>query len=355
VVITTLVVLARLALDASWGREHNRHLVFLPTVMLSAWLGGLGPGLVSAALSTVALDYFWTSPPHLLFRLNLELTLFLLIATAICFLVQSLHNARARADDARRSHEQVLAVVAHDLRNPLSTVKMTSERIRQVSRNDETLRHRLRTIEHASSRMEHLIRDLVDSTRLEHDGQLVLDIQSEPFDAIVREALDLVAPVAEEQGVTLALALPPGELPVDCDRDRLMQVLGNLLGNALKYTPAGGRISVRVDAGVDDNAQAVQVTVEDTGPGIKPEHLSHVFERYWKTDPKGTGLGLFIASSVVRAHGGSMRALKKAAPGATFVFTLPRVHGAAVLPPVPRGLLERLREYRAARRDQPPD
>jgi signal transduction histidine kinase len=338
------MVLARLALDPSWGREHNRHLVFLPTVMLSAWLGGLGPGLVSAIMSTLALDYFWTTPPHV-FHLNLELSLFLLIGAAISLLVQSLHNARVRADDARRSQEQVLAVVAHDLRNPLSTVKMTSERIRQVSRHDEILHHRLRTIEHASSRMEHLIRDLVDSTRLEHDGELVLDIRRQDLNAIVKEAVDLIGPVAEEQHLVVAVEAAPGDAFVECDRDRILQVLGNLLGNALKYTPAEGRITVRVEPG----PEMVQIAVEDSGPGVKPEHLGHVFERYWKTDPRGTGLGLYIASSIVRSHGGWLRALRKAPPGATFVFTVPRQRAGATVGANDRGLLGRVRGRWSAR------
>jgi signal transduction histidine kinase len=318
-VLTVLVILGRLALNPSWGRLHNRHLVFLPTVMLAAWLGGFGPGLASALLSTVALDYFWTTPAQTLLHGNFELMLFLLISVAICGLVQSLHAARARADAATRSREQLLAVVAHDLRNPLSTVRMTSERIRQGAPQDEKLQHRLGTVERAILRMDHLIRDLVDSTRIEH-GELALEMHGENPDSMVQEAAELAAAQATEHGIIVIVESCAGESAIVCDRDRVLQVLGNLLGNALKFTPRGGRVALRAR----DDGPAVRFEVADNGPGIKPEHLPHIFERYWKVDSKGTGLGLYIAWSLVRAHGGTLEARSEPGQGATFTFRLPR-------------------------------
>ena len=99
-------------------------------------------------------------------------------------------------------------------------------------------------------------------------------------------------------------------------------MLGNLLGNALRFTPAGGRITVRLEA--EERHRVVRFVVEDTGTGIEPEHLPHVFEQYWKGDAKGTGLGLYIAQSIVRAHGGDIGVTSAPGRGASFSFTIPR-------------------------------
>jgi signal transduction histidine kinase len=320
IVITGLVVLGRLSLDASWGRQHNRHLVFLPTVLLAAWLGGFGPGLVSALMSAVALDYLWTRADHGFTLPNPELMLFTFVAIAICALVQSLNLARAHAEAARESRERVLAIVAHDLGNPLSVIKMTSVKLQREGGADAVeAQRRLRTIDRAASRMEHLIRDLVDATRIEH-GQLTLACAREEVEPVVQEVMELFAPLAQDHNIKLQLETvgPPGS--VDCDRQRLLQVLGNLLDNAIKFTPEGGLITVRTL----DQGDAIRFQVDDTGPGVAPEHIPHVFERYWKADSKGTGLGLYIAYSIVRAHGGALRVDSPAGSGASFSFSLPR-------------------------------
>src|SRR5882724_11791055 len=125
------VVAGRLGLDPWFGHYHNRHLFFLPTVMLVAWLWGLGPGLLAAALFSVALRLFFSlGTTETFFRANSDIFLFALVGAAICALVQSLQRARQRADAATRSREQLLAVVAHDLTNPLHAVKLAEEGIR---------------------------------------------------------------------------------------------------------------------------------------------------------------------------------------------------------------------------------
>jgi two-component system, sensor histidine kinase and response regulator len=130
IALTVAVVAGRLALDPWWGQHQNRHLVFLPTAMLAAWLGGFGPGVISSVLCTLAIDYFWTEPRQVLFHPSFELILFLLVAVAMARLIESLHRARGRADAARDSREQVLAIVAHDLRSPLTTIKASTTLIR---------------------------------------------------------------------------------------------------------------------------------------------------------------------------------------------------------------------------------
>jgi len=313
------VVAGRLGLDPWFGHYHNRHLFFLPTVMLVAWLWGLGPGLLAAALFSVALRLFFSlGTTETFFRANSDIFLFALVGAAICALVQSLQRARQRADAATRSREQLLAVVAHDLTNPLHAVKLAEEGIRSTLRDGDPMERRLRAIRRAAERMERLIRDLVDSTRIEH-GELFVTRRLEPLAPVVQEVAQLYAPQAQEVGVTLDTSPPSDDTLVDCDRDRLMQILGNLVGNALKFTPDGGRVALRVT----DRGEAVRFEVEDSGAGIKPEHLPHVFERYRTFDARGTGLGLFIAKSLVEAHGGALSVESELGRGARFWFDLP--------------------------------
>jgi signal transduction histidine kinase len=265
---------------------------------------------------------FWTDPAHQ--RVSSDLVLFILLSGAVCALVESLRVARGRAEAARRSREQVLAVVAHDLRGPLSAVRLAAEKLRADGADERSAR-RAQLIERAVSRMEDLIRDLVDATRIEH-GELSLELERHDVAALAREVIDLHAPLARESDVTLTLEAAPGQADLVCDRRRILQVLGNLLGNALKFTPPGGRVSLRVD----EEESGVRFTVADTGSGIPPQHLGHVFERYWSANSGGTGLGLYIAQSVVRAHGGEITVRSQPGTGAAFSFTLPREPSAGV-------------------------
>jgi signal transduction histidine kinase len=301
---TALVVFARMALNASWGRQHNRHLVFLPAIMLVSWLGRLGPGLLSTAMLTVALALWWPDPTHAAAQPPSDLVLFFLLGVALSALIESLQVARAQADATSRAHEQVLAIVAHDLGNPLTTIKLTSERMQLTPLEGAVERRHLKTIDRAASRMEHLIRDLVDSTRIEQDG--------------------LKLSLRDERRIAFEVSRSYQDGVVACDRERLLQVLGNLLGNALKFTPEGGRISMRAAR----EPGLVRFEVEDTGAGIDARDLPHLFERYWKSDPRGTGLGLYIANSIVRAHGGAMDVRSRVGHGSTFSFTIPAGDGA---------------------------
>jgi len=335
--LTVLVIAARWWLNPVWGRQHNRHLVFLPTIMAAAGLAGLGPGLLATVLSTTALALFWRDAGlHPL--LNSDLTLFFFVSVAICVLLQSLRVARDRAERARLSREQLLAVVAHDLRNPLATIMMTAGALRRARPDagpDTALRH-LRAIDRASARMNDLIRDLVDATRIEH-GELALTVGAEAVGSIADQTLELHAQQAQEKGVTLEAAIGDRDAIVRCDRHRILQVLGNLMGNAIKATADEGRIVLRAHR----EASGVRFAVEDSGVGIKPEHLPHLYERYWTGQPDsgGVGLELYIASSIVEAHGAELRVESELGKGATFSFMLPSAGdpalAAATHPPAP--------------------
>ena len=214
-----------------------------------------------------------------------------------------------------------MEVVVHDLRNPLTAIKATSDSLQGSPGLDAHHRQRLKIIDRSASRMETLIRDLVDAGQAER-GSLQMMIEKENARSMVEEALELHTPVARERGVTLDSSSPEETIYVNGDRHRLLQVLGNLLGNALRFTPAGGRITVRLEA--EERHRVVRFVVEDTGTGIEPEHLPHVFEQYWKGDAKGTGLGLYIAQSIVRAHAGDIGVTSAPGRGASFSFTIPR-------------------------------
>ena len=317
-----LVVAGRLTMDPWWGRQQNRHLIFLPAVILVAWLFGFGPGLLSALISVAALGSFWMHRSGGV-RANAELVLFFLVSAAVCALVRSLQRARERADATRTSREQVLAVVTHDLRAPLTTIMVTSSSLRNHVDDPDLVRRRLKVIDQAALRMEDLIRDLLDASGFEQ-GDLRMTRRLEKVAGIVQEAVDLHAPMAHDAGVTLEIVVPDHEVLVSCDRLRILQVLGNLIGNALKFTPSGGRITLKAV----ERDDVVSLTVTDTGTGIEPDHLPLVFERYWNADPRGIGLGLYIARSIVRAHGGNISVRSVPGAGATFEFTLPRARAA---------------------------
>jgi signal transduction histidine kinase len=315
-VVTSLVVLGRLGLNPWWGHHRNRHLVLIPAVMLSAWLGGFGPGLLSSVLSTVALYFFWSDTPG--FHLETptsDLVIYLALCAVLCALIASLQRARAQSDAATRSRERVLQIVAHDLRSPLTAIQMVTE---LLGREAPALAPHLQRIVRAVGRMDKLLGDLIDTTKIEH-GQLDMSPRPEPVAALLREIGEQLVPQAQAQEIALSIEDGSEGGTVLCDRARVMQVLGNLVGNAIKFTPPGGRIGVAAQR----TAATVSFTVTDSGRGIPAKDQAHVFEQYWRGDEKGTGLGLFIAQTIVVAHGGRIWLESPPGGGTTFTFTLP--------------------------------
>jgi signal transduction histidine kinase len=223
----------------------------------------------------------------------------------------------------------VLAVVAHDLRNPLAAIRLTAGRLQESLPDPEQLRLRLQAIDRSAQRMDSLIRNILDATRIDH-GQLQLTMRDEPVDAIVNEAADMFTFLARAKGLTIETNLAGPTATVTCDRERVLQVLGNLLGNALRFTPERGRITL----GCQVERGRVRFEVQDSGPGIRARDLSHIFEPYWHSDSKGTGLGLFIAQSLIRAHGSHIDVHSLPGKGARFSFELPLVTPAPA-PPAP--------------------
>jgi PAS domain S-box-containing protein len=232
-------------------------------------------------------------------------------------------NARLYEESQRetRIREDVLAVVSHDLKNPLGAIHLAATLLLETS--DARYRRHHETIYRAATRMDHLIGDLLDMASI-RAGRFALERKPEEADALVREVLDLHEPIAIEKGLRLIRRCElPGKRLL-CDRDRVLQVFGNLLGNALKFCGSGDQITLRGD----DRGSAAEFAVEDTGPGIAAEELPHIFEPYWSAKhhaKKGTGLGLFITKGIVEAHQGTIRVESAPGLGTTFYFTLPFV------------------------------
>jgi len=232
---------------------------------------------------------------------------------------------RERAERATQARERILAIVSHDLRNPLATILMTAELLASSGLPDSKerrkgLRPAIERIRRSAKRMNRLIEDLLDLASIEA-GRLSLKRALHDPGSIVREAIASFEHVAKEK--TLHLSGAHADRPrIHCDRDRILQVLSNLLGNAVKVTPEGGSIVIGADAVHGE----VVFTVSDTGPGIAQHELDRIFEPYVRGDEpmyKGTGLGLFIARSIVEAHGGRIWAESAPGSGATFSFTVP--------------------------------
>jgi PAS domain S-box-containing protein len=229
-------------------------------------------------------------------------------------------RARDEAEAASRARDDILGVVAHDLRNPLTAISMYASLLLEMPRDADTQRGQLRTVLELTDQMNRLIQDLLDASRIEA-GQLRVHPAPLRLPPLLADAAEMVRMAAAERGVSLRVQAADGLPPVLADRDRVLQVLSNLLGNAVKFTPRGGDVLVCASSA----GPGVEVSVADTGAGIPPEQLPHVFDRFWQGDArrKGAGLGLAIARGIVEAHGGRIRAESAPGVGSTFTFTLP--------------------------------
>jgi PAS domain S-box-containing protein len=223
--------------------------------------------------------------------------------------------------EAVRIREDMMAIVSHDLRSPLGTVQLSATLLLAQGGHDQRAKRHLELIHRACTRMESLIDDLLDLASI-RVGRFQVATQRERIQDVVSEALDLQAPAYAEQSISLVRSYELGEMELKCDRERITQVFANLLGNALKFCRAGD--SVTVSARVEP--EAVVFSVADTGPGIPPDRVAHLFDPYWSGKEhaaRGAGLGLFIVRGIVESHGGRVWVESRAGEGATFFFTLP--------------------------------
>jgi PAS domain S-box-containing protein len=235
----------------------------------------------------------------------------------------AIENARlySASVQAAQLRDQVLSVVAHDLRNPLATIRLQAQGMVRPPPDPERRSQRAReVIDRAAARMNRLIQDLLDVARMEA-GQLTLERARLAAAELTAEATELQRPLAISSSLELRLELAPDLPELWGDRHRLLQVFENLIGNAIKFTPPGGRITV----GAAPHNGAVVFSVADTGRGIGPDGLPRVFDRFWqamRADRQGAGLGLPITKGIVEAHGGRIWVESALGRGSTFFFSI---------------------------------
>jgi signal transduction histidine kinase len=239
--------------------------------------------------------------------------------------LQARATALAESDRARR---QLLADVSHELMTPLSAIRGYVETLgMRELKLDESTRHRYLDIAHQEThKLEAIIGDLLDLARLEGGGD-TLDEEEVLADDLFRRVTDRHRPTLHERRITLSSSTAPGTPHIWGDANRLEQALQNVAANAIRHTPDGGQVTLLAEPAGD----TVRITVTDTGPGIPPEHLPHIFDRFYKADasragtliPSGSGLGLSIVRAIIVRHGGHIRASNAPGGGAVFTLTLP--------------------------------
>lgn len=228
-----------------------------------------------------------------------------------------------------RLRDEVLGIVSHDLRNPVHTISLSSGFLLETipaTEAQKPLRQQLAVIRRASERMDRMIGDLLDAASIT-TGHLSMERRPYPASAILKSACEVLQPLAAEKGLRFACEAAQEEVSLQADPDRVLQVLSNLVGNSVKFTPEGGQITL----GFQPDDSEARLWVSDTGAGIDSAQLPHVFEQFWqarRSGRNGVGLGLAIAQGIVEAHDGRIWVESIVGQGTTFSFTIPLAAGA---------------------------
>ncbi len=236
---------------------------------------------------------------------------------------QFLMTERVRSDVALANRDDFLGMVSHDLRDLLNGIIVNAAFIGEQTTKDEAGKSSLlgaQRIQRSAARMARLIGDLVDIASIDA-GKLAVTPTAGDAAAVLLDAIDTWGPTATSKGMTLD-SVPRAPLPAKFDHERVIQILGNLITNAVKFSARGATIMIAVEA-VDG---AARFSVTDTGPGIPSDKLEAIFERFWQVgenDRRGLGLGLYISKCLVQAHGGKIWAESQLGAGSTFLFTIP--------------------------------
>jgi signal transduction histidine kinase len=231
-----------------------------------------------------------------------------------------------QAQRAVQARENILHIVSHDLRSPLNALSVSATLLGEeladapAEARSDTSTKALDLIQRSVKRMQRMVGDLLDTASIDSD-RLAIVKERQVLQALVEEAIDANRSTASRRAIELQARLPTEEIHVDCDRGRILQVLSNLIGNAIKFTPSDGSIVVSVERRASD----VRVAVSDTGAGIETAQLPYVFDRHFQAKSAtsiGTGLGLYISKGIIHSHGGKLWVESELEHGSTFAFTL---------------------------------
>jgi signal transduction histidine kinase len=315
-------------------------LLFTPAVAIGAIYGGVGPGVFATILSTLLGSHFFliASAGPVIEKWD-RVILFMIVGGVITISTSLLQRsrqqlaaslwreqqARAAAEAADRAKDDFLAAISHELRTPMSVILGWLSAIQQQRLKNDALHHALDAVDRNAKMLSRLIDDVLDRSRIA-TGTLRLELQRISLIAVVQAAVDQMRARIAAADLLLHVSLPDADLAVRGDAIRLQQVLTNLLANAMKFTPKGGHISVKVVATHD----TARVIVADTGVGITPDLLPHIFDPFRQgaetlaNSHQGLGLGLAIARYLIQQHGGTIIVASDGpGRGATFTVTLP--------------------------------
>ncbi|WP_437586821.1 sensor histidine kinase [Sorangium sp. So ce1000] len=323
-----------------WSLKLPLVLFYAVLIIASAWVGGLWPGLLATVLCVTGAAYWFE--PHGTPQIGhpadvVGLVLFLLIGATLSLLGENVargvrlerasrelaENAAAAERSVAQIRERTLAMVAHDLRDPLAVIDLNAGLIAKTSTAGAgaDVSRRAAVVRRTVQRMNRLLRSLLDTASIDA-GRIALDLAPESAAAVLAELVETHADEAEAKRIQMRSEVPPGLPSLLCDRDRILQVLTNLTVNALKFTPRGGTITLRACV----SGRFVRFSVTDTGLGIDADKLPRIFERYFGEHRKqngGLGLGLFIAKAIVEAHHGTIEVESSVGEGSSFAFTVP--------------------------------
>jgi signal transduction histidine kinase/CheY-like chemotaxis protein len=346
---TAAVAIIRLAVSGTIG-NYAPIGTFTIAVVIAAWYGGLGPGLLATALGALLADFLFT-PYRYSFQIEsvsggVALGVMVFTGVLLSLLCESLHRTRRRLEaeqenlrnsvdmqrqmrdaltESDRRKDEFLATLAHELRNPLAPVRNASHILKARMPPTPELQWARDVIDRQVTQMTRLIDDLMDVSRITR-GTFELRREHVALDEVVRVAVETSRPIIEASGHELVVNVPPEPINLDADVIRLAQVFSNLLNNAAKYTAPGGRIAVTAER----DGNMVSVAVQDSGVGIPPSMLTQVFEPFTQLDNSlertrgGLGIGLALAKRLVEMHGGAIEAHSSGAGhGSRFVVRLP--------------------------------
>lgn len=233
----------------------------------------------------------------------------------------TLDRLYGEAQEVIDAREEILRIVAHDLRNPLNTISMATSLLMEGETQDAARASQLRIVRRSGERMNRLIQDLLSVTTIEA-GRLSIAPRKVAVKDLLREACEMLEPIAKEKSITLTVSAADDLPTVRADSSRLLQVFSNLVGNAVKFTPTGGAITMSAVR----SGENIECSVADNGPGIPAGQIPRLFGKFWQAkrgDGRGVGLGLAIARGIVEAHGGTIRVESEEGRGSVFSFALP--------------------------------